>query len=245
MKIKQKIKIRTDKPYIEMAIIVLFVTIILIAVLLIQFKTVNEVNETDIENLRDTELRELISSWKSKYEDTQEKLDEVNNKIDEYNAKIATNEESSEIINSELQQTEILLGKTKVTGEGVIVTLTDTNDSRIESSDLLELINELKYAGAEAISINGIRVLAMTDIVDIGDLYVMIKPSQRISSPYVVKAIGNQTYLTSTLSMKDTGYIDRYTNSGKNVKLDKQNNIQIPAYSGTLEIQYMKEVTEE
>lgn len=83
----------------------------------------------------------------------------------------------------------------------------------------------------------------MTDIVDI-DSYIIIKPSQRLVSPYVVKAIGNQTYLVSTLCLKNSGFVDKYNNSGKSVKLDKQRNIKIPKYSGTMNIKYMKEVTD-
>lgn len=64
-----------------------------------------------------------------------------------------------------------------------------------------EIVNELKYAGAEAISINGIRILAMTDITDATNDLLLIN-GQRISSPYEVKAIGNQTYLYSTLNAK-------------------------------------------
>ena len=71
-----------------------------------------------------------------------------------------------------------------------------------------------------------------------------MKPSQRIVSPYVVKAIGNQTYLTSNLCQKNSGFVDKYNNSGKSVKLEKQSNIKIPKYSANIEIKYMKEVTE-
>ena len=60
----------------------------------------------------------------------------------------------------------------------------------------------------------------MTDIADI-DTYIIMKPSQRIVSPYVVKAIGNQTYLTSNLCQKNSGFVDKYNNSGKSVKLEK------------------------
>ena len=104
------------------------------------------------------------------------------------------------------------------------------------------MVNELRFAGAEAISINGVRIMPMTDIVDI-DSYIIIKPSQRIVSPYVVKAIGNQTYLVSTLCLKNSGYVDKYNNSGKSVKLEKQRNIKITKYTGNMDIKYMKEVT--
>ena len=236
-------KIKFDKANITMSISILIVSIIFVSVLYIQFKTVENVNETEIETMRDEELREKISLWKSKYEETNDKLQENNSKINEYLDKIESNEEASEILDEELKKSQLILGTTDVVGEGVVITLTDTEDHPIKASDLIDLLNELRYAGAEAISINGIRVINMTDIADI-DTYIIMKPSQRIFSPYVVKAIGNQTYLTSSLCQKNSGFVDKYNNSGKSVKLEKQRNIKIPKYSGNIEIKYMKEPTE-
>ena len=236
-------KIKFDKANVTMSISILLVSVVLVAVLFIQFKTVEKVNETEIETMRDEELREKISYWKSKYEETNEKLQETNSKIVEYKEKIESNEEASGLLDEELKKTQLILGTTDVVGEGVVVTLTDTEDHPIKAIDLIDLLNELRYAGAEAISINGIRVINMTDIADI-DTYIIMKPSQRIVSPYVVKAIGNQTYLTSNLCQKNSGFFDKYNNSGKSVKLEKQRNIKIPKYSANIEIKYMKEVTE-
>ena len=236
-------KIKFDKANITMSISILIVSIVFVSVLYIQFKTVENVNETEIETMRDEELREKISLWKSKYEETNDKLQENNSKINEYLDKIESNEEASEILDEELKKSQLILGTTDVVGEGVVITLTDTEDHPIKASDLIDLLNELRYAGAEAISINGIRVINMTDIADI-DTYIIMKPSQRIFSPYVVKAIGNQTYLTSNLCQKNSGFVDKNNNSGKSVKLEKQRHIKIPKYSGNIEIKYMKEVTE-
>lgn len=240
----KKIKIdksKLSKPRITMTISIFFVCALLVSVLLIQFKTVQQVNETDVENLRESELREKISLWKSKYEETNDKLEEVNSKINEYNTQIEANSASSELLDNELLQSQILSGNTNVKGEGVVVTLTDNNESNIKASDLVELVNELRFGGAEAISINDVRVTNMTDIVDISDKFILINPKQRLSSPYVVKAIGNQTYLVSTLSMKNTGFIDSHTNAGQNVKLEKQKNVEIPKYAWNMEFEYMKE----
>ena len=201
-------KIKFDKANITMSISILIVSIIFVSVLYIQFKTVENVNETEIETMRDEELREKISLWKSKYEETNDKLQENNSKINEYLDKIESNEEASEILDEELKKSQLILGTTDVVGEGVVITLTDTEDHPIKASDLIDLLNELRYAGAEAISINGIRVINMTDIADI-DTYIIMKPSQRIFSPYVVKAIGNQTYLTSSLCQKNSGFVDK------------------------------------
>lgn len=238
-----KIKIKFNKANVTMSISVLAVCIVLVTVLFIQFRTVEQVNEADIENMREAELREQISTWKSSYEQVNEQLNQTNQTISEYQARIESNQEASELLDEELKQSRLLLGTTDVVGEGVVVTLTDNNEYSITASDLIDLINELRFAGAEAISINGIRIINMTEIADIYG-YILVTPNQRLVSPYVVKAIGNQTYLTSTLCLKNTGFIDSYTNSGKSVSLEQQRNIEIPKYAWEIKADYMKEVTE-
>lgn len=236
-------KINFSKENITMAISIFLVCIIFVSVLLIQVKTVSQVNETDIENLRTSELSEQLSTWKSKYEEVSEELKDTNSKILDYTTKIEDNEEASELLEAELEKSRLILGKTDVVGDGVVITLLD-GENKIEASDLIELVNDLWFAGAEAISINGVRIVNMTEFVDVAG-YIIVKPRQRIVSPYVVKVIGDQTYLTSTLSLKNSGFIDIQNSNGKKVTMEQQRNIKISAYSDTLEPKYIKEVTEE
>ena len=58
-------------------------------------------------------------------------------------------------------------GLTNVEGEGVVLKLEDNEEQQITSNHLLKLVNDLKYAGAEAISINENRITNFTDIVDV------------------------------------------------------------------------------
>ena len=111
---------------------------------------------------------------------------------------------------------------------------------RNEKIDICKIVNELANAGAEAISINDVRILSSTEIAQ-PDGVLMIINGQRVSSPYVIKAIGNQTYLSSTLSLKDSGYIDKTRAIGLNVKLETGKNIKILKYNGDMNIKYMKE----
>lgn len=211
----------------------------LMALIFIQFKTVEKTNLSDIENLRETELREQLSSWKTKYQEVNLKIEENLSKIQEYEKNVNTEQESSELLSKELEQTNILLGKVDCIGEGVVITLNDNDEYDITASDLLELINELNYAGAEAISINGQRLTSRTDIVDVGDTIII--GGQRIADPYEVRAIGNQKYLTSTLSLKDTGFIDKYSNSGKSVKLETSERVIVVKYNSQMKIKYIRE----
>lgn len=231
---------KNDKIFIS--IIIGITCTILMTVMFAQFKTIEETDITGIETAREEELRTMISSWKSKYEETSEKLEETNKKINEYQEKVSSNQESSELLEQELLQTNKLVGKTEVTGEGIIITLSDNNETTILDTDLLKLINELRLAGAEAISINDVRVVGMTDIVEVND--TILVNEERVVSPYVVKAIGNQTYLSSALSLKNSGFIDMYTSSGKTVKMTIEKNIKIPAYrsqNNLMQFRYAKE----
>lgn len=221
------------------------ITVVLITSIFIQFRTVNESKELNLDTLRDDEMKTQIASYKSKYEETMEQYTENQNKIQEYNTAMSENAETTEIVDKELNQAKTLLGLTDVKGSGVIVTLTDTEEAlyTYTADDLLQLINELKYAGAEAISINDNRIINLTDIAMISDnLIVMNGGNTRISSPYVVKAIGDQKYLTSTLSMKNSGYIDQMEANGMKIELEQKDNIEIKAYTGELDSKYMKEV---
>ena len=198
---------KINKEQLVMGIIIGLVCIVLICVMFVQFKTVEETDITAIENMKEDELRTTLSEWKTKYEETYEKYEETIATIDEYNKKIESSEEASELLDKELENSNLIVGNTDIYGEGIIVTLTDNNNQVIVAEDLLELINELRYAGAEAISINDVRIINTTDIVEVGNTLIMVG-GQRLSSPYVVKAIGNQAYLSSILSLKNSGFID-------------------------------------
>lgn len=234
-----------SKEYIILSIIAGVISLILVVSIFIQFRTVRESEELDIEGLREDEMRTQIASYKSKYEETMKLYEDNQNKINEYTTAINENKETSEIIDKELLQAKMLLGLTDVTGSGVIVTLTDTPEAlyTYTADDILLLINELKYAGAEAISINDNRVINLTDIVMVTDtLIVMNGGNTRISSPYEIKAIGDPKYLMSTLSMKNSGYIDQMEANGMKIEVKQENNIKIKAYSGDIESRYLQEV---
>lgn len=232
---------KEKKNQIVMAIIIGVVCIVFFAVMFMQFKTVEETDITAIENMRETELRTAISEWKGKYEDTQEQLEANQKSVQEYQKTIEKNGEASELIDKDLAESNMLLSKTDVIGEGIIVTLTNTQECPITYTHLLELINELRYAGAEAISINDARIISKTEIALVDNRRMLVN-GQRVASPYVIKAIGNQTYLSSTLSLKDSGFIDRYKASGMDIKLEKGNNVKILKYNGEMKVKYMKEV---
>ena len=219
----------------SLTIIIGIVAALLVTSILLQFKTVDETTNADVEGLRDTELKSQISSYKSKYNEVASQYQNNIAKIEEYTKSATTSTESTNLIKSEYQKSNELLGLTDVKGEGIIITLKDVGENKYSSEDLRSLVNELKYAGAEAISINGNRIINLTDIVTLN------ASRARLSSPYVIKAIGDRKYLSSTLNTKTTGFVDLMKSNGLEVTIEESNKIEIDKYQGEIKSNYLKE----
>ncbi len=233
---KEKLK----KGKITMIIIVGLVCFVLILVMSMQFKVVKQTDITSIENMREAELREELANWKEKYDEVDSKYNETIEKLNEYKETEKSNEETEKVIDNELEQVNMLLGKTDVQGKGIEIFLRDTEDEevpKINADDLLVIVNALKLAGAEAISINDQRIINMTDIVNV-DTYIKVN-GNRILSPYTIKAIGNQIYLESEL-IGNGGYVDTLRKSGHSIEIQKKDNVEILKYNGEIKTKYIE-----
>lgn len=239
-------KEHTKKGKLTMTITIAVACFALAFVMTMQFKIVNQTDITAIENMRETELRTELANWKAKYEETETKYQETRAKIEEYKQTKQSNEETEKLVDAELQQVNMALGNTDVEGEGIEVILRETGKeeiSKINADDLLVIVNALKLAGAEAISINEERIINMSDIVNINtgnsyDLFIKVN-GQRILAPYVIKAIGNQTYLESAL-LGNGGYVDELNKIGHNVSIEKMAKVKITKYKDEIKTKYME-----
>lgn len=213
---------------------------VLAMVMFMQFKVVNQTDITSIENMRESELRAELSNWKEKYEDVNTRNEEVNKTLQEYIDKEKSDNETSKLLETELAQINLELGKTDVEGEGITISLKETqnNDTAITADDLLVIVNALKLAGAEAISINEERIINTSDIVEINNSFVKVN-GQRILAPYVIKAIGPQTYLESSL-LGSGGYVDELKSYGYDVSIEKSSKISINKYEDEIKSKYMQ-----
>lgn len=231
------------KAKITLTICIGCTALILTAVMFTQFKTVDQTDITAIETMREAELRTELASWKTKYEDIETKMEERDSKINEYKQELNNGANSLKILEDEVKEAEGYLGYTDVEGEGIVVTLKDTDIYNIENYELLKLVNELNIAGAEAISINDQRVVSGTDITLVNNRIILVN-TKKVSGPYIVKAIGDKKYFESALTIKG-GYIDEVKASGRDVEYKVEDNIVIPAYDGELEFKYAKENVKE
>lgn len=214
------------------------VALILSLVMFTQFKTIEQTDIVAIETMRETELRTELADWKTKYEEVETKLDDVNSRIEEYKTQMSSEEDATELLKQELNESQKFLGYTDVHGEGIILTLEDNSLNNIERFDLISLVNELKLAGAEAISINDERIVSNTDIALINNRIILVN-GRRIASPYVVKAIGDKKYLESAVTIKG-GFVDEMKASEKDINYTVEDDILINKFAGTMSLDYIK-----
>lgn len=224
------------------SIVFAIISMFLVIAMSIQLKTIKQTDITSLKSMKDEELRNQILEIKSKNDEITNKITENENKINEYKETLNNSQKATEVLNGELQEYEKQIGLTDVTGDGVVITLTDTGDQSYSYSNLVDFVNELKYAGATAISINDNRIINTTEIVEISKKYILLNGDQRISSPYIIKAIGDQKKIAETLNLKDEGYIDLYKNAGYNISIEEKSNIKINKYNKVLKnLEYIKE----
>lgn len=226
------------KEKITILIIVCLITFVFVCTMFVQFKVVKQTDIAQIEGMREEELEKAVLEWKEKYSTISEKIIEIDNKTNEYAQKSYNDAESKELIKKELEEARESFGYTDVVGDGLIITLEDNNEQTFDSNDLITLINILKSAGAEVISINDERIVTTTDIVDISNKYIMLD-NNKISSPYVIKVIGDKTYLKSALTIKN-GYVDIRTKEGYSINLQEKYNLKIEKYDKEINLKYIE-----
>ena len=111
------------------------------------------------------------------------RLQELNKALE---ADIGGNNENFRRLAEEKDKYKMIAGLTTVRGDGVVITLKDT-DSYVYYTDILLLLNELKAADVQAISINDERVVTTTEIRSAGR-YIMVNGRQFVS-PYTINRI--------------------------------------------------------
>jgi uncharacterized protein YlxW (UPF0749 family) len=134
-----------------------------------------------------------------------------------------------EAANQRAETLRILAGVTEVTGPGVLLTISDP-DGQLDAAALLDAIQELRDAGAEAIAINGQRIVVQTAIVDSSDGVVV--GDQVVKSPYQIEAIGPSETLAAGLSFPG-GVIESVREAGADGTVTRRESLQIPAVTST------------
>ena len=199
--------------------------------------------------VRADQLQNMLRLEKEKNEALYKQVMEYKDEIAEYQASISQDSNAASILKNDLDKAEFLAGMTEVEGPGLIITLKDSQMANptsgnenlyvVPDDDVLKVLNELRAAGAEAISVNEERIIATSEIRCAGPTISV--NNNRTAAPFVIKAIGDSKQLESALMMRG-GVVDTLTQWGIEVELKHKSNMNIAAYKGAVKNNYAKKV---
>ena len=221
------------KPVITLGILSMILTV----GISVQLKTIKAADISGTIQLTDSNLKKSLLQTKKNYEDSVKKLADTDKELENLRNNVL-NIESDVETQEKIKKYEIILGLTKVQGEGVTITVADNNEQKDNSSfasinnsnylvhdgNLVAIINELKIAGAEAISINGKRIVNSTSINCAGNV-IQIN-GEKVGSPFVINAIGDKDLLYGELT-KNGGTLYKLKKYGVLTSIKKADSIEI------------------
>ncbi len=196
-----------NKKNLFIIIVVFFITGFITS---IQFK--QQPNRTDIVTMKNIyEGKQEIENEKLEIEKLKSTMKELNEKLEVYNT---SNYNVNDVITSlenELEKNKILSGEKNLQGPGVRIYMKDSdkyipgqniNNFIIHNSDVLQIINDLRAAGAETIAINGSQISWNSQIDCNG---ATIKVDNKIyAPPFIIEAIGDPIQLEAALNAPDS-----------------------------------------
>lgn len=232
---------------VKISIILGFMCLLLTYGIAIQVKTTNNMGTTSSTNATENKLRDAVLKAKEKYDNLYNDLEEANKKLEEERANATQNNSELAELESSIQEANKAAGLTEVVGDGLVITLNDNqkvsassylgdpNELLVHYTDVIRVVNELKNAGAQAISVNDQRIISTSSIECVGT--VITVNGEKIGMPIIIKAIGLQERLINV--DRQNGYIMLLReNYGIVADVDKEKNITIPKYTGVIKFEY-------
>lgn len=214
----------------------------------IQINTIEEATKSVGSTLRDnSDLKDELLSWQGKYNNLYKELENKEKELEKVRLKAAENNETDSQNETEIKNNQVLLGLTEVTGPGFIITLDENRQVNtdevlnisgylVHEEDLLYIVNELFNSGADAVSINGQRIVNATSILCDGNIIRV--NGKMIGVPIKIKAIGYPEALDGALS-RPGGYLKKMADDGVEVYTERSENITIPKYEGVYSYEYL------
>ncbi len=225
---------------------ILFIVFLLFGMIItMQFRTILSAQQqtargqTSLQSLS-AELEQVIGEGNQ----MQEQLRKMEEEYDEIMDQRGNNDNPmlNELLR-ERKEAQFHSGMTDVKGSGVIVTLNDAparaevdpSELIIHDMDIIEIMNELRAAGAQALSINDERILATSKQFCAGPTILINQ--NRYPVPYIIKAIGDPEALYTALEESEAVIIMRIYNI--QVDIRKEQEIVIPRFKAYQNIEYM------
>lgn len=153
--------------------------------------------DTNYSAYREQDLVDLLGALSSAAQRVQSQITQLEQTRQSLQATTNDRQAALQQATKQIADLRILAGEVPATGPGIEVTITDP-EGAIDLTSVLDLIEELRSAGAEAMSLNTVRIVASTAVdKSAGGITV---GGVKLRSPYVLTAIGDQTTLNGAVT---------------------------------------------
>lgn len=227
--------------------LILFLTLLLGIMIAIQYRITNA-------GFKYMSIKEMYAN-SIELDVQRAEVDQLHGKIEALETQIKAYQTANEnervnfenVLSDELENAELISGLTDVIGPGVVIIVDDgtrelnvnesPNNIMVHDLDIRAMVDDLRNAGAEAISINGQRVIFNKSNIQCTGPTIKIN-DQIYAPPYIITAIGDRMYLESAINAPGS-YSESLRNWGVYVEVNTSISITIPAFSGEVNYKYL------
>ncbi|NCO37090.1 MAG: hypothetical protein COZ06_09890 [Armatimonadetes bacterium CG_4_10_14_3_um_filter_66_18] len=192
-------------------------------------------------------LAQQLADSDAKLEEMRREIEQLRQSLKQYETAAAKDQSLAKEMHGALQQARIAAGLTAVEGPGIVVTLEDAalragagedqSPYVIHDVDLLQIVNELRAAGAEAIALNGQRLTATSELRCSGGVVRVNGIS--LVPPFDVRAIGSAKALAGALNLPG-GVMEILRKFEIAVNVTLKSKVELPAADVAQSFRYLR-----
>ena len=229
---------------------IVFGALAMLLCVLLGIAIVTQVRQTEsgdsLETARPADLLVLLDSLQQREAALNTEVADLQRTLAQLQASGSSDQAAIENAQARLAALSILNGTVPATGPGVRLTITDTAPG-VPAESMLDVINELRNAGAEAMEIRGRQATEDTAVrvgVDtwvVGSPGALVVDSATLSPPYSVLAIGDPPTLAAAMNIPG-GAMDSIERVGGTMAVEQSDHVDITALRQPKPRQYAQPV---
>jgi len=198
-----------------------------------------QTSEAGLSTLRETELVRLLDGVSERRQRLEEEAAELQAQRETLLTSSDASAEAERAARERLDVYSILAGTVAAQGTGVTMVIRDDGERTVDAAFMLDALQELRDAGAEAVQIGDVRVVASTSFIDTPDGTGIAVDGAVVRSPYTVRAIGDPDVLEPALRIPG-GVVPRLTRNEDGVTVTELDLVVVDALRAVTAPEYAR-----
>jgi uncharacterized protein YlxW (UPF0749 family) len=204
--------------------------------LAVQVRSTNDHNQ--LRGARQEDLVRILDELDSRQQRLQQEKTQLEQSLTQLENSSNQAKEAQEQTRKKATELGVLAGTVKAAGPGIVLTIDDPQ-GQVKADMLLDTLQELRAAGAEAIQINDVRVVAGTYFTDVASGSGVVIDGRTVSQPFRFAVIGNPQDLTPALNIPG-GVVRSLEKQQARATISQQQKVVVDALVTPKTLQYAK-----